>query len=53
MEIQKILDALKNSKHRILLSLAYGAGLRVSEGINLKVQDLDFEELTLHIKQAK
>jgi len=53
MEIQKILDSLKNSKHRILLSLAYAAGLRVSEAINLKVQDLDFEELTLHIKQAK
>ncbi|MBM4401897.1 MAG: tyrosine-type recombinase/integrase [Candidatus Cloacimonetes bacterium] len=52
-EIEKILQSLTNIKHRLLLSLAYGAGLRVSEVIALKVQDLDFEELTIHIKQAK
>jgi len=44
---------LKNPKHQLLLSLAYGAGLRVSEAISLKVQDLDLDELTIHIKQAK
>lgn len=52
-EIRKILESPKNPKHKLLLSLAYGAGLRVSEVISLKVQDLDFEELTIHIKQAK
>jgi site-specific recombinase XerD len=52
-EITKILESLKNAKHKLLLSLAYGAGLRVSEIVGLKVQDLDFEELTVHIKQAK
>jgi len=52
-EISKILEALKNAKHKLLLSLAYGAGLRVSEVTTLKVQDLDFEELTIHIKKAK
>lgn len=36
-----------------MLSLAYGAVLTVSEVVFLKVQDLDFEELTGHIKQAK
>jgi site-specific recombinase XerD len=36
-----------------LLSLAYGAVLRVSEAVSLKVQYLDFEELTVYIKQAK
>jgi integrase len=36
-----------------LLPLAYGAGLRVSEAVSLNVQDLDFEELTVYIKQAK
>ncbi|PIP60442.1 hypothetical protein COX00_03055 [Candidatus Uhrbacteria bacterium CG22_combo_CG10-13_8_21_14_all_47_17] len=40
-------------KHKLLLSLSYGAGLRVSEVISLKVQDLDLEELTVHIKLAK
>lgn len=52
-EIKLILEFPKNIKHRLLLSLAYGAGLRVSEVVSLKVQDLDFDELTLHIKEAK
>ncbi|MBM3228100.1 integrase [Candidatus Peribacteria bacterium] len=52
-EIQSLLAAVKNSKHRLLLSLAYGAGLRVSEVIALRVQDVDLDEQTLHIKQAK
>jgi site-specific recombinase XerD len=52
-EIQQILRSVKNSKHKLLLSLTYGAGLRVSEVIALKVQDLNFEELTVHIKRAK
>jgi site-specific recombinase XerD len=52
-EIRKILESLKNAKHKLLLSLAYGSGLRVSEVVALKVQDLDFEELTVLLKQAK
>ena len=52
-EIARILKVVKNTKHKLLLSISYGAGLRVSEVIVLKVQDLDFEELTVHIKQAK
>ena len=52
-EIKKILEVTKNTKHRLLLLLAYGAGLRVSEVINLKVKDIDMAELTVHIKQAK
>lgn len=52
-EIRKILDSPKNAKHKLLLSLSYGAGLRVSEVVALKVQDLDFEGLTIHIKRAK
>ncbi len=35
------------------MSLSYGAGLRVSEVVALKVQDMDLAELTIHIKQAK
>lgn len=52
-EVKSILESPKNAKHRLLLALTYGSGLRVSEIVSLKVQDLDFEELTLHIKQAK
>lgn len=52
-EISKIIDAIKNLKHKILISLSYGSGLRVSEIVNLKIKDLILEELTIHIKQAK
>ena len=53
LEIKKIINSLKNRKHQLLLSVAYGSGLRVSEVISLKVKDINLEELTLHIKQAK
>lgn len=52
-EIEKLLEVTENTKHKLLLSLAYGAGLRVSEVVSLKVQDIDLLELTIHIKQAK
>lgn len=53
VEISAIIKGIRNSKHRLLISLAYGAGLRVSEAVGLKVKDVSLEELTLHLKQAK
>lgn len=52
-EIQHVIDSVRNGKHRLLIALSYGAGLRVSEVINLRAADLDIEELTIHIKQGK
>jgi len=52
-EIYKIIECIKNPKHKLLISLSYGSGLRVSEVINLKVKDLDLDELTIHVKLAK
>ena len=52
-EIEKIINSIKNRKHKLLISLAYGAGLRVSEAVNLKVKDISVEDLIIHIKQAK
>jgi len=40
-------------KHKMIISLTYAAGLRVSEVVNLRIQDVDFDELTIHIKNAK
>lgn len=36
-----------------MIALSYGSGMRVSEVVNLKVKDINIEELTIHIKQAK
>lgn len=52
-EINKIIEATVNPKHKLMISLGYACGMRVSEVINLRVQDLAIEELTVHIKGAK
>lgn len=52
-EISRILENIKNGKHKLLVALSYGAGLRVSEIINLRVKDIQFDELTIHLKGAK
>jgi site-specific recombinase XerD len=52
-EIGHMLEVTANIKHRLMLALAYGAGLRVSEIVGLRVQDIDLTEKTIHIKQAK
>jgi len=52
-EITAIVAATTNPKHKLMLALAYGAGLRVSEVVNLNVSDINLAELTIHIKQAK
>jgi integrase/recombinase XerD len=52
-EIQQVLSKIKNHKHLIMVSLAYAAGLRVSEVVSLKIQDVDTENLTLTVRQGK
>jgi len=52
-EIELIINSVNNRKHRLIIALAYGAGLRVSEVINLKIKDADLAELTIHLKGAK
>ncbi|NDK08789.1 tyrosine-type recombinase/integrase [Candidatus Gracilibacteria bacterium] len=52
-DIIKIIEVTNNLKHKLLLSLSYASGLRVSEIVNLKVGDINLDELTIHIKGAK
>ena len=52
-EIQRLLDSTNNTKHKTLLSLAYGAWLRVSEIVYLCVGDINLDQKTIHIKSAK
>lgn len=52
-EIRRIIDVTKNTKHKLMISLAYGSGLRVSEVIKIKVKDVNIDELTLLIRDAK
>lgn len=50
MELDRMFTVPQNIKHKLLLMVAYGAGMRISEVKNLRVQDIDFGSLTIHIK---
>tara|TARA_Y100000310_G_scaffold345697_1_gene468452 strand:- start:1998 stop:2825 length:828 start_codon:yes stop_codon:yes gene_type:complete len=52
-EIKKLLTTISNKKSKLITTLIYAAGLRVSELVNLKVDDLNFEELIGHVRQGK
>ena len=52
-EVARILSQPKNLKHRVLLMTAYGAGLRVSELVRLRVRDLDSDRMTIRVEQGK
>lgn len=42
-ETRRLINSISNQKHRLMVELMYSAGLRVSELVNLKVKDLEFE----------
>ena len=52
-ELGRLLECVRNRKHRLMLALAYSAGLRVSEVVKLKVRDVNLEELTLDVRHGK
>ena len=52
-EVKKMLDFTANIKHKLILKLLYGCGLRVSEIVDLQKQDINFEENLIHVRLAK
>ncbi|MCK5133067.1 MAG: tyrosine-type recombinase/integrase [Candidatus Sabulitectum sp.] len=52
-EIKRIFDSCNNIKHRCILMLIYSAGLRRSELINMKVDDIHSERMLISIRAAK
>jgi len=52
-EVKRLLDATTCLKHQAALSVAYGAGLRVSEVAALKVSDIDSKRMLLRIERGK
>ncbi len=52
-EVARLIGAAGNLKNQTALSVAYGAGLRVSEVVALKVGDIDSQRMTLRIEQGK
>ena len=52
-EVARFLDAAPGLKYKAALSVAYGAGLRVSEVVALKVSDIDSKRMVIRIEQGK
>jgi len=52
-EIQLLLKAPTNLKHKCMLMLVYSGGLRRSEVLNLKVEDLNFDRKTIFVHNGK
>lgn len=52
-EVRRLIAAAANLKHQTALSVAYGAGLRASEVVALRVGDIDSQRMTLRIEQGK
>lgn len=52
-ELSDIFKVCKNKKHLAILYLMYGAGLRISEVINLKIEHIDSKNMIIHVKAGK
>lgn len=52
-EVNLIIGSLKNKKHKLLLSICYGCGLRVSEIVKLKFEDVNFDRGIIRVEQGK
>jgi integrase/recombinase XerD len=52
-EVARLIDAASGRKYRCALSIAYGAGLRASEVVSLKITDIDSARMVLRIEESK
>jgi site-specific recombinase XerD len=52
-EVERMLEAAPGLKYKAALSVAYGAGLRLSEIISLKISDIDSARMVIRVEQGK
>ena len=52
-EVTAIIKAADNIKHKTMLMLGYATGMRVSEIVRLKVENIDSSRMCVHVEQAK
>jgi len=52
-EIKRLFQSVSNLKHRTILMLAYASGLRVSEVVRVRIEDIDGGRGMIHIRNAK
>ncbi len=52
-EVKRMIDLTTNQKHKCIIKLLYGCGLRLSELLNLKITDIDSGNMVVHIRNSK
>ena len=52
-EVKLIVNIITNLKHKAIISLLYGSGLRIGELLQLKKTDIDLDRMAIHVKGAK
>lgn len=52
-EVLSLIQTIKNLKHRVIIAMLYGSGLRIGELLNLELSDFDFSRKQLHIRNGK
>jgi len=52
-EIKLIITQTYNLKHRTVISIIYGTGIRLGETVNIMVRDIDFQRKLIHIRAGK
>lgn len=52
-EVQQLLACVRRPRYRVCLSTIYACGLRISEGVRLRVEDIDSPRMLLWVRQGK
>jgi len=52
-EVIMMINSLSNIKHKLMIQILFGSGLRVSELVDLKINDIDFFRKIIIIRQGK
>ena len=52
-EVARMVHCLDNIKHKLIIQVLYDSGLRVSELVNLKINDINFLRKVIHVKAGK
>lgn len=52
-EVKQVLESVRKAHYRVCLSTLYSCGLRLREGVNLEVRDIDSSRMVVHVRQGK
>lgn len=52
-EVRRMIDCMENPKHKCMIQMLYGTGMRVGELVRLRMRDIDFERKCIRVVQGK